>query len=315
MARTNPPKVGATPGASRKDDQKMVDKINQKLSASEDSLFSRMLGAGLIVLGVLLVILAIVVVVLARKDPKVDDSLTIPTVQVDRYTREFEVDVEGETDEKGRVMIWLDDDVEETSVRADSDGLYEYLLELEEEGEYEVTVATVSGWLVRKRSPKSNVALVELDRTAPSSKVELNYSSTSDDGGFDLTGEAQESGLTVILKGDKEYTATTDRNGEFAFSDIPLEEGSNSFTVVLEDKAGNQKELARKVEVTSQSAGDVNGDGVFDAAGTNELPEAAGELGDALSALFANKLMVIFGLIAAAVLAVNSTMVYKKMNA
>lgn len=295
-------------------DKKMVEKVNQQLSAREDSLFSRLVGVGLIVLGVLLVVLAVVAVFLSKREAVVDEELPIPTVSVDRYTREDEITVTGETDPKTKVMVWVNGEEAGKTVRSDKEGAYEFTFEVDEEGDYEIEAATIKGWLKKTRSLKSDPTKVTVDWSAPSSDVELTYDENVGTDSMTVSGNTGEGGIKVTLKGDETYEVTSDKNGDFEITDITLAEGDNAFTVTLEDNAGNQKELARKVEVTYEE-GDLNGDGVVDSTDALEIPEAAGELDAALEFIAGNKLMMLFAVIALAVLAGNSAIVYKKMNA
>ena len=292
-------------------DKQMVEKVNKTLNDSEDSLFSRFVGIGLIIFGVLLVILAVSLVILSRRDPKVDESFSVPTIEAIRYSSDTLVTVSGESKDGGKIMLWINDELQQDLIDV-TDGEYESEIDLVEEGDYKLAVAMIKGFVLKKRSVKSDTVTVTVDTTAPSSDVELNYDAVVESGVVTIQGKTKESGVTVILEGKRVYEVTSDKDGNFAFENISLAEGKNEFTVTLEDKAGNSKTLARKIVVDSTVAdkGDLNGDGI-----SEEIPEAAGELDDALNALFANKLMMFFGFAAIAVLAVNSVIVIKKARA
>ena len=295
-------------------DQKMVDKVNKTLSDNEDSLFSRMVGIGLIIFGVLLVVLAVVLVLIARKDPKIVDSIAVPSVEAPRYSDEFAVEISGQSKDGGKIMVWVDGELQKDLVKVE-DEKYSTEIDLGDEGDYEIKVATVKGFIFRQRSVESNPITVTVDTTAPSSDIDLNYDSEVKDGVVTITGQAKEGNVKVILEGKKKFEVTSDKDGKFEFKDISLAEGKNEFKVTLEDRAGNTRTLARKIVVTSQSAdtGDLNGDGISDG-GNPEIPEASGELTAAMQALMANKAIMMFGLIALAIFAVNGAIVYKKLN-
>lgn len=303
--------------AKKVDDQKMVDKVNKSLKDNDDSLFSRMVGIGLIIFGVLLVVLAVVLVVLSRKDPKVDSGIAVPTVEVDRYTDTENVTLMGETEEGKKIMVWVNDELQADYLDV-VDGKYESKVNLNEDGDYEIKVAALKGWIFKTRSESSDAEMVTVDTVAPSSDVDLVYPEQVKDGVVSISGQAKEGNVKVTLDGDKDYEVTADKDGKFEFSNLSLAEGSNKFRVVVEDKAGNKKTLARKIVVTSSVAdtGDLDGDGISDNVTSGKvIPEAAGELSDALNAMFANKLMVMFGLIAMAGFAASSIVVAKKAQA
>lgn len=297
-------------------DQKMVDKVNRTLSDNEDSLFSRMVGVGLIIFGVLLVVLAIVLVILARKDPKIVDSIETPSIEVDRYSNDEVVKISGESKDGGKIMLWVDGELQKDLIKVE-DGEYSSEVDLGDEGDFDLKVATLKGFIFRQRSTESDEVTVTVDTTAPSSDIVLNYDSEVKDGVVSISGQAKEGNVKVILEGTKKFEVTSDKDGKFEFSDISLKEGKNEFRITLEDKAGNRKTLARKIVVTSATAdtGDLNGDGVTDDPTTPEIPEAAGELEAAMQALVANKAIVFIALAALTIFAVNSTIVYKKLNA
>ena len=99
-------------------------------------------------------------------------------------------------------------------------------------------------------------------------------------------------------------------DGKFVLKDISLrEEGSNVFSVVLKDEAGNSKEVEEKVSVVYSKDSSVNGNAVID----SDLPVAAGELQLALSILKDGQIMGIIGILALiAFLASSGIVIYKK---
>jgi len=307
-----------------KSDKKMVDKVNKSLNDNEDSLFSRLVGVGLIVFGALLVILAVVVVILSRKDPKVDDSYEVPSIEVKRYSNDEVVTLLGEADDKGKIMVWVNDELQEDYIEIE-DGEFETDLDLEEAGEYEITVALLKGFIFKKRSEISDGVFVTVDTTAPSSDVELLYDEEVKNGTVTIKGEAKEGSVRITLLGDKKYAVTADKDGKFEFNNISLKEGENEFKIMLEDRAGNKKTLARTIVVTSDvdDTSDLDGDGISDTTESSngegkdveEIPEAAGELGQALNALMANRVVMMLGLVAIAIFSVNSIVVLKKVRA
>lgn len=301
------------------EDKKMVEKVNQQISKEqeEESTFAKVVGLGLILLGFFFIVLAIIVVVISRGEPKVDGDLTVPTIEVERFIKDEKVIVVGETDDKGKVMFYLEGDFQDDVITADDDGDYRYEFIVEDEGEYEIEAVTVEGFPVRRRSEKSETAEFTVDWSAPEEKdVTVDYDPVSEDGKFIVSGTV-EPYAKVTMKGDgAEYTAQADEDGNFVIEGIELENEEVSFTVTVEDQAGNTRVLDEEITVVNTSHGDLNGDGVVDAGDNTgeELPESAGEFAAAMEFLMENKLMMVFGLLALIVLGVNSGFVAMKLK-
>lgn len=323
-------------------DKKMVDKVNQQMATEEDSLMAKIIGFGLILLGAAFIVLAVVVVVLSRRSAEIDESLEVPTLKANLYTNEEVTAVEGTTSPDGEVMFFIDGEESDVVATADSDGEFSAELTLpNEEGVYDIQAATVEGFPLRNRSKKSDISSITLDKTAPSAEAEFDYDPISQDGKFDLSGTVDPNAIVRLSAPDGvEYYTSANEDGKFNFEQIKLNAKDTEYNVTLVDEAGNERELALKLEVSYPAfvepiaSGDVNGDGVVDDADgdlngdgvttgdgtvagvtdTPDLPEAAGELDAAMDILGGNTLMLILGLVAVAVFSLNSGVVAVKLG-
>ena len=66
------------------------------------------------------------------------------------------------------------------------------------------------------------------------------------------------------------------------------------FNIELKDEAGNETQVEEKIRIIYSEDSSVNGEAVDD----TSIPVAAGKLDKAMSVLFGNKLMIIFGILA-----------------
>ena len=295
-------------------DKKMVDKVNQQM-ASDDSTIARLIGLGLVIVGVVFIVLAAVVIILSRRDPKIDDNIGAPTLEISEATNLDYVLISGTADKKSKVIFYLDDKKQDDEITVGSDGSFEYKLPIEDEGEYDIQAATVKGFPLKRRSEKSEPVIVLVDRTAPADKAKLTYDKTTVSGKVTVSGSVEPGVTVTILSGEETYSTTSDDSGKFKIKGVKINASEARFSVVLEDKAGNKTELSQKVVVeypAYASAGDLNGDGVIDANDNPNLPEAAGEIENAFAFLFGNQLMTLFALGALGLFAVNSGVVLVK---
>lgn len=302
--------------------ESMTQKVNQSSVFEEDSLLARVIGLGLVALGVVFVILAIVVVYLSRQAPELDREVQVPTVVVEKTDiKDESVQVRGKAPKDEKVAIYLNGQQQDLLAEVDGDGNYSYNLEVTKEGRNEIQAATVVGFPNKRRSDLSQKIIVNADFTAPSTNAELNYDPVVTNGVLNMTGKIDPNTKITVESGDEKYSAQSDAEGNFALNDIKVEAEEESFDIVLEDKAGNRRELARKVDVTypayaEHANGDLNGDGVTTGVnGTStQIPEASGELTEALQTVFGNNLMSMFALIAIGVFLVNSGVVALKLS-
>jgi hypothetical protein len=299
--------------ASRKKNNKSAkkDSMSKKVEVrTEDGVLSRFLGYGLLSLGVLLLVISVALLVLYYSAPRLDENINVPIVTtLPSATNDENIKVKGSVRDEEMVIVYVNDKVVDPKVDV-FDGEFEYEYGLGDEGEYLFEVASVSGFPVRKRSEKSSAQRVLVDRTAPSSTVEFTYEKNVSKGAFTLLGEVEGNTTVTLKRGEKVYAARADDNGLLLINDIPVDEGDNRFIVVLSDDAGNERELSNKVVVTSTYAqnGHVNGNGVMD------LPESAGELEAAMAFIFANKLMVTFGVVALMLFSLSSGVVVMRLR-
>jgi hypothetical protein len=284
----------------------MVEKITIERSTDRKSMMSMIVGTTLISLGVLMLVVGVVLVFLYRTPPKVDKALAVPTVEkLPAATNDKSVTIKGKTDAK-RVMVFVNDQVVEDNLRV-VDGKFSYEYEISDEGDYRIQAAVVEGFPVRLRGEKSALMVVAADWTAPSSTTKLIYTNEISASAFTLRGTIEPDTTIVVSTGDKKYVAKSNSEGDFRLRNIPVVEGENKFDVELRDAAGNRTKLDKDI-VVAMVPGSINGNGAHD------LPESAGSLSEALAQLTANKLMVTFGLVALAVLIINSGIVVTKLR-
>jgi hypothetical protein len=304
------------------DEVVMIRKVNQQMAEDDDSFLAKIIGLGLIILGIVFIILAILVVFLSRRDPSVDNSLEVPTINSKSHTNEQNILVFGKAQDNSDVMFFINDETYKDGFAEVEDGKYEYLLPVTEEGEYEIEAAIVVGFPVQRRSEKSDKIIVNVDWTRPSGDVELKYDEISTDGKFTLEGKT-EPNATVILRDSKtgdEFEAKADEDGNFKFDSIELDKENTEFEVIIVDQAGNERVLDEKITIkydkNIDNGGDGNnGDDNNNGGTTNpDLPESAGELEAAMDFILGNQIMVFMGLFALIVFGFNSGLVLKKIR-
>lgn len=305
----------------------MTEKVTSANNFQEDSLLARVIGLGLVALGVVFVILAIVIVYLSRQEPELDRSVQTPSLEIEEtFINGKSVEISGKSEKGENVAIYLNGERLDETASVDNNGNYRYTLDIQEEGKNEIETATIVGFPQKRVSERSEKLVVEADYTAPSNNAELNYDPTSNNGDFTLSGKIDPNTKIIIESEDDRYEAISDANGDFSLI-ANLQAESTTFNVTLEDEAGNTRELARKIDVNYPTFADANGDigpdgattsagvaGVSTGTTAGELPEAAGELDAALDILFGNNLMLAFGLIALIVFIANSSIVALKLK-
>jgi hypothetical protein len=281
----------------RKSKESMKEKVEIKQPGNSDKA-SRIVGTIFIGLGILLVAFGIYSFVNFRAEPTYNEELAVPSIEeVTDITNEKEIKVKGQAEDYNSVAIFINDErVGETRVK---DGEFEYTYEVEQEGEYTVSVAGLQGFPFREISPRSMDVFAIVDITAPDvDDLELEYIEETNRETFTLTGKTEPNVSVEVRRGVNTYEATAADDGTFEISDIALDEGKNVFYVNLTDPAGNTVSLDDKVRIAYSPNADLNGDGVVDnrdvAGADDQLPQAAGELDN----LLARNLMIIFGLAA-----------------
>ena len=281
----------------RKSKESMKEKVEIKQPGNSDKA-SRIVGTIFIGLGILLVAFGVYSFVKFRAEPTYNEELAVPTMEeVTDITNEKEIIVKGKAEDYNSVAIFVNDErVGETRVK---DGEYEYTYEVEEEGEYTVSVAGLQGFPFREISPRSMDVFAIVDTTAPDvDDLKLDYVEETNKETFTLSGKTEPNVTVEVRRGVNTYEATAADDGSFEIADIALDEGKNVFYVNLTDLAGNTVSLDEKVRIAYSPNADLNGDGVVDnrdvAGVDDQLPQAAGELDNRL----ARNLMIIFGLAA-----------------
>ncbi|MEA3458760.1 MAG: hypothetical protein U9R21_08810, partial [Candidatus Thermoplasmatota archaeon] len=276
---------------------------------------------GVVLLILLACLVGLVLVVVTRISPRLDKDLEAPTLNdMPEYTNEESIMVSGETVVDGTdVFIYVNGEKDSKLLQVDNDLAFTYEYNFVEEGSHDFSAVAVKSGLLRNRSEGSEVITVVFDSTPPSSEVELNYPDEVSEDNFDLKGVVGSEETVVLEKDGDVYYSEADTDGKFEVVDIAVESGENEFTVSLEDKAGNVTDLGGVVNVLYGS-GSINGDGASATADEEssetvdeELPNSAGELEAAMSALGLNNVMVLAGLLALILFVVNSTVVGAKL--
>jgi hypothetical protein len=273
----------------------MKEKIEIKSPSGVDKA-SRIVGTIFIGLGILLVAFGIYSFLKFRAEPTYNEELEAPTVEsLSEITNAESITVKGKAPGYNSVALFVNDEkVDETRVKDDQ---YEFTYEIEQEGEYSVSVAGLEGFPFREISPRSSASEAVVDRTAPNAEnIELKYADETALSTFTLTGKTEPKVAIEVRRGVSTYQANADDNGEFKVEGIALDEGKNVFYLSLTDVAGNTVSLDEKVRISYSPGADLNGDGVSDdrdvAGADDTLPQAAGELDN----LLIRNLMLIFGI-------------------
>jgi len=278
--------------------------IKQPLPPNQERI-SRLVGSLFIGLGVLLVAFGIFSYIKYREEPLLDPELEAPVLEdFTSITNGESITVKGMAKGYDDVFVYVNDEkVGETKV--DDESKYSFKYEIEEEGEYTITVAGVKGFPNRYISPKSESVLSIIDRTAPSKDtVLLKYGEETNKDTFILVGTTEAEATIEVKRGTESFDGLADKKGEFRIEGIALDEGKNVFSIYIRDLAGNQVLLDEKVRVTYSPTGSVNGDAVVD----DNIPQAAGTFDE----LIGNNLMMLFGLIALGAFLSSSAVMYLK---
>lgn len=256
---------------------------------------SRIVGTVFIIVGTILVGLGIYSFVTYKAEAELNEDLKTPVLsELSSVTNEKIVELSGTAEGINKVRIFLDDVLLDTVKVKDSK--FNYSWEVTGEGIYSLSVDGLKGFPRQERSNISESVFLTVDWTAPTSKMALEYSTEVNMDNLTLGGEIDPNTKIILRRGTKSYEGVSDKDGNISMAIDLLDEGKNVFGIVLEDEAGNQTIPEEKVRVTYSSAGHINGNGV---AGVSDgIPEASGNLVEAMREVFNNQLMMIFGILA-----------------
>lgn len=280
------------------------------VQVEERSIWSVFAGMVTIFLGIMLVVVGVVAILLYRVEPKLDKSVDIPELtQLPADTSARALTVRGSVDKSiKRVAVYVNDKMVEENLWVDN-GNFKYEYALDKEGVYKLQAASITGFPVRKRSERSPIMAVNADWTAPSKNISLSYEKEVDTNAVKVSGKIEALSTVIFSNGGTSYVGKADKEGKFSVT-LPLSLGDNNFAIEIRDSAGNSVK-ADSTLAAKRVTGSINGGGVVD---TPDLPEAAGELEAAMAFLLGNKIMSTLGLIALAVLLINSALVAVKIR-
>ena len=286
----------------------MVSKV--EIKEKKENYLSRLIGTLFIVFGLLLIGYGIFSYIKNNNNPKLDESLTAPSLtETLKAVNGDELVVKGDAQGFNKAQVYVDNELVGTA-KINKDGKFEYIHKVADEGKYIVSVSAIKGFFKKLVTPKSDPIIVSVDRTAPE-LAKINYSKEVGTETFAVVGEGEPGSTVVVKRGTDIYETEVGSDGKFVVKDISLrDEGTNVFSVVLKDEAGNSKEVEEKVTVLYSKASSVNGNAVID----SDLPVAAGELELALSILKDAKIMSILGLLALIAFVTSSGVVIAKKN-
>ena len=286
----------------------MIDKTKSHVDSMDNSFGRKVVGMGFALVGLLLILGVIVLNVISNVEPELDEELNVPKLdEIVAHTNEDKIVISGKVEDAQQVIIYVNDEMIRDVVSVE-DEKFSYSYDIPEEGEYVFEAISVEGFPFRRGSERSNAVSTSVDWTPPSADVKIEYEEEVATGLVNVTGEVEPHVFVRLLdNGDVAYEVQADEEGLFEIENVRLEAGENEFRVELEDRAGNKNVLARRVVVTSLvDAPEVLGE---------DIPEASGDLIRAMAALFNNRMMMIFGVLAILALVLSSGMVaIKKRN-
>lgn len=309
--KVKPSKNEGTIDLSKKANGKTNSKQSQTSPYADKT--SKILGAIFVIAGLTVIGLLILYFFLSRIPYRKDPNMPIPTLdKIEEFTKSETITITGDVIPGELVILYINGDQEDEKVTADDSGKFEFEdVKLEKEGTIKFEAATVRGRIFKKRSEMSNTVETEVDWTAPSSKVDLQYEETNTTGTTIIEGDAEEEAYIILRSDDDtEYETKTDDDGHFKFEDVKVEEGKNTYNLSIRDEAGNEV-LSSEFKITNET-GDLNGPGASTTGDpdSEKLPEAAGELEKAVATILENNLMFLMGLISLLALGASSAGVY-----
>ena len=291
----------------------MATKLNKKSMAEkvviqrrDNEMASRIVGTIFIIVGTILVGLGIYSFVTYKTEPKLDKDIKVPVLsEIDSATNKKSITLKGTADDVSKVRIFVNDELLDT-VKVE-DKKFTYKWEIEDEGIYTIMVDGLKGFPKQKKSESSDAVMVTVDWTSPSKNISLDYTEESASSSLLVKGTTEADTTVYVKRGTELFSTVSDNDGNFEITLTLEDEGKNVFNILLEDKAGNQTVPDEKIRVTYSPSADVDGDGT-----TDELPEASGNLSEALRDIAANNLMSIFGVLGLLVMAGTSAVLYRK---
>lgn len=283
----------------------------QSMSYKAEDTTAKMVAIVLAIFGILVIITMVILIVANRANPGVDSTMSRPRFDsIPSQTNQEKVILTGQAENVSKVMIFVDGKAETGLVDVDKEGNFSYEYKFTEERTYKFESASIKGSILLSRSDFSDALEITFDKTAPDDAVEfekLPTEVTKDK--ITISGEAEPNSIVTLIRGTKKYSGEVDSEGKFEIKDISLEKGENSFYLEVSDKAGNVTKIADPIKIIFSGSASVNGNG----AKTN-IPQADGELEDAMAFLFENRVMFIVGLIALVLFVLNGAVVMAKLR-
>ena len=311
----------------------MAEKLNTPAVEERDTLLAKVVGMGLVVLGLLFILFALAVILLSKRAPVLDDNIASPTftqssvsINSDTYT------VQGHALPDSDVIVYVDGKEKVDYVHTDKDGNFSVEISPLEEGEHKIEVAQLRGFPKRKRSPKSVAMAVTVDKTAPADVADLEFDPVSTDGTFRINGVAEPYAMVQLRDMDGNTVAQTkaDQNGFFLISGVKLNAAESSYRLALLDGAGNETVSVREIDVNypgyedqtvaqndSQEGAEDTGASTMASADDTEtqaLPESAGSLTEAMDTIRQNNMLAMVTLLGLAVFTINSGVVVLRLK-
>jgi len=285
----------------------MSDKV--VLQKKDHEMASRVVGTIFIIVGTILVGLGIYSFVTYKIEPELDENLTTPILrELSSVTNDRIVELGGTAEGIQKVRIFLDDVLLET-IKVE-DGKFKYEWEVEDEGIYAISIDGLKGFPRQKRSAISETTFLTVDRTPPSSNISLEYPVEVVMESFLVEGVIDPNTTLILKRGTQSYSGVSDEDGNIELVISLLDEGKNVFGLLLRDEAGNETIPEEKVRITYSPRGDIDGNGVQGV--STEIPEASGNLLEAMKEVFNNQLMIFFGLLAILSMFITSVILVRK---
>ena len=265
----------------------------------------KLIGVFFITIGSFLLIVALSSWILSFFPPFVqDDTLPVPSLNpLTAYTNENSILVVGSVDPSiHTVYIYVNGNWVKTPIVVDKNGMFSFDYVVEKEGSYEFEAVSVSGRFIRRRSKKSNKIKTTVDWTSPSvENVSLIYpKELSSKDSFDLTGTVDPNVNVLVVNEStkKKFLAHAGEDGRFKIENLQVVPGENILTVYLEDLAGNKVVLPKKIKITYSGNKNLNSaKSTLGKSGQSNLPESAGNISEAITALLANRISIFLGII------------------
>ena len=268
---------------------------------------SRIVGTIFITVVAILVGLGVYSFITYKGEPELNQELKTPVLrELSSVTDDKIVELSGTAEGVDKVRIFVNDAVINT-VKAE-DGKFSYDWEIEDEGIYTLSVDGLSGFPKQKKSEMSEITFLTVDWTPPSSKVSFDYPEESSKEAVTVKGIIDPDTTLLLKRGTQSFAEISDEEGNISVEIELVDEGKNVFSMILQDEAGNQITLDEKIRITYSPSGSVNGDGTTD----SEIPEAAGNLTDAMNEILNNRLMVVFGILALATMTITTVILSRR---